>query len=96
MWFLEPAECVTYPWNGTTQQHLETDFQSTDLLVGKYSMVSLTATKWYARQALRLQPSMNCKKMHLVFTEDNNFCSNQMYTLQKHKNGNLPRTLEKS
>jgi hypothetical protein len=57
-------------------------------------MVSLTAMKWYAMQALRLQSSMNCKKMHLVFREVNKFCSNQMYTFKKYKNGNLQKTLE--
>jgi hypothetical protein len=76
MWFFEPAECVTtYPWNGTTQWHPETNFQSTDLLVGKYSMVSLTATKRYAMQALRLQPSINSKKIHLVFSGKTTFAA---------------------
>jgi hypothetical protein len=59
-------------------------------------MVSLTATKWYTMQALRLQPSINGKKIQLVFRVDNNFCSNQMDTLKKHINGNLPKTFEKS
>jgi len=40
MWFLEPAECVaTNPWNSSTQWHLETDLQSYDLLVGRYSTI---------------------------------------------------------
>jgi hypothetical protein len=65
------------------------------MLGGKYSMVSLTAMKWYAMQALRLQPSKNCKVMHLVFREVNNFCSNQMYILKKYKNGNLPNHLKR-
>jgi hypothetical protein len=70
--------------------------QSSDLLIGKHYMVSLTAKKWYAMQALRLQSSMNYKIMHLIFREVNNFCSNQMCTLKKYKNGNLQKTLEKS